>query len=386
MTEETVAAAAAAEPAAAPDTPVVENDPSPTPPDPSDPTPRASIDRAFDAVDKLLSNDEPAEPQKEQKQEAGPEKPEEKPKDERERNPDGTFKAKDKPEADAEPKPDEKDKAEKPEDDKKLEHFPEAPKRFSQDAKDAWKDAPLAVRAEYHRLEREFSAGLEKYRERAEAYGEFEDFANELNQTGQKFGDVVNHYRGIEDLLRRDPMQGLDQICRNLGTSLHDVAAKLTGQTPDQSTRQHHDMAHSMRQENTSLKNELNTLREEISGVRDTVTSQAEKQVMDQINEFAKSHPRFEELSGDIQIFLETGRAQSLPEAYGLAERLNPAPDTTVAETAKTQATASDADTKTRKGQLSPTGAPGSGSNPKNRQAPATARDAVDQAFDRVFG
>jgi hypothetical protein len=44
------------------------------------------------------------------------------------------------------------------------------------------------------------------------------------------------------------------------------------------------------------------------------------------VTKFAAAHPRFEELSEDIVFFLDTGRANDLAEAYGLAERFNLAP------------------------------------------------------------
>ncbi|MCP5087441.1 MAG: hypothetical protein GY952_11640 [Rhodobacteraceae bacterium] len=386
MTNEPETAVAAVEPVAP------EIDTSPTPPDPAEPTARGAIDRAFDAVDKMLENGEQPEPApaKEAKAEE-PAKEGEKSADERERNPDGTFKAKEGEDAPTVAKDGEKaeKQAKEPkgaEDDKKAtDGFTEPPNRFSTDAKEAWKDAPLSVRAEIRRMEREFGAGLEKYRTDAEAFTEYKDFAAELTQNGQKFSDVVGQYKGIEALLARDPVQGLDTICRNLGTTLADVAAKVTNQTPNETAQQQQNATYDLRQENNELRQEIASLRDDVSGVRTTVTTQAEQQAMSQINDFAQnpSHPRFEELSADISLLLNNRRASNLAEAYTLAERLNPVPLT------EAPAPASEAETpapqaQTLKGQLSPTGAPGSGSNPDNRKVPASARDALDNAFSRV--
>lgn len=254
----------------------------------------------------------------------------------------------------------------------------EPPGRFSDEAKDAWRQAPASVRAEVHRLERELTEGLQKYRSNAEAFEEYRPFAEKLQQTGQKFGDVVGCYTGIEDLLAKDPLQGLDVICRNLGTSLSDVAARLNGtgnglqSVPDPLSPE------TMSPQDASirgLREELSGLKQQIGAVSQTVSSQTQRTLQSQIDAFAQSNPRFQELGDDVAFFLQSGRAQDLQDAYRLAERLNPVPPPAVPADNPADVA------QTRKGQLSVTGAPGSGSNPINRQPPSSARDALDNAF-----
>lgn len=256
----------------------------------------------------------------------------------------------------------------------------EPPGRFSDEAKDAWRQAPASIRAEVHRLERELTEGLEKYRSNAEAFEEYRPFAEKLQQTGQKFGDVVGYYTGIEDLLAKDPLQGLDVICRNLGTSLSDVAARLTGRgnglqpgpEPDPLSPK------TMSPQDVTirgLREELSGLKRQIGDVSQTVSSQTQRTLQSQIDTFAQSNPRFQELGDDVAFFLQSGRAQDLQDAYRLAERLNPVPPPAVSADNPADVA------QTRKGQLSVTGAPGSGSNPINRQPPSSARDALDNAF-----
>ena len=256
----------------------------------------------------------------------------------------------------------------------------EPPGRFSDEAKEEWRQAPSSVRAEVHRLERELTEGLQKYRSNAEAFEEYRPFAEKLQQTGQKFGDVVGYYTGIEDLLAKDPLQGLDVICRNLGTSLSDVAARLTGTghglqsgpVPDPLSPE------TIRPQDVTirgLREELSGLKRQIGDVSQTVSSQTQRTLQSQIDAFAQSNPRFQELGDDVAFFLQSGRAQDLQDAYRLAERLNPVPPPAVPADNPTDVA------QTRKGQLSVTGAPGSGSNPINRQPPSSARDALDNAF-----
>jgi len=384
MTNEADAAPAAAEPFNAPEADVPATETNAV-----EETPRGAIDRAFEAVDAM--DDEgagqkpdatkaEAEPDAKAKADKpGTDKPEAdgKPAGERERNPDGTFKAKD---------ADDTDKSEKAVDGKtepdkdKTDSFNEAPNRFSADAKTAWKDAPLPVRAEIRRMEREFEAGIEKYRGDAEAFGEYKEFAEHLKTTGQTFESVLNHYTGIESLLARDRIAGFELIARNLGTDFQTIAAEYLNRAPDEVSQAHNSQI-------TSLHNEIADLKKQLGGVTTTIADERKQAAMNQIDEFSANNPRFDELSADMALLMQSGRASGLQEAYDLAGRLNPAPAAPSTETNTAAAQTRDKETETaqtRKGQLSVTGAPGDGSNPSTRKPPATARDAIDMAFDQV--
>jgi len=330
----------------------------------SEPTARSAIDRAFAALEAREKGDTTAAA--DLKPEGG----------DRERNPDGTFKARTDDTA-AKPVVDTK-QASKPEDaatadPTKATNFNEAPARFSADAKAQWATAPEAVRAEATRAIKELEGGIEQYRQTFEPYREFD---KQLKTNGQTFKEVFDHYTGIEQLLAKSPLQGLDRICQNMGFSLREIAAHVMGQPADQQATQQESVIRELRQELAGLKQEL-------GGVSTTIKSQQEKTVLTQIEQFAADKPRFEELSHDIAFFIQSGRAKDLQEAYDLAERLNPAPQTLAPAPAATAAQQADP-AQTRKGQLSTTGAPSSGSNPANRKPPASARDAIDRAFANV--
>jgi hypothetical protein len=334
---------------------------------------REALAKAFETVDKGE-----AAP----KDHAKDAKPAEKPAEDgaRERNPDGTFKAKAEPEkATQEPSEAEKAKTDDP-----LKNFSEAPNRFSPDAKAAWKEAPEPVRAEITRAVTELEKGLDQYRQAFEPY---KDFDQQLRQTGQDFRQVVQHYTGIENMLRQDPMRGLDTICQNMGTSLREVAERVLGQQPDQNAAQ---SEHTIRE----LRNEIASLKQGFDGLNKDITSRTQKTVESAVLEFAgqPEYARFEELAPDIKFILDgklrdkveqaqmTGKFDAvLQEAYQLAERLNPGPQPAPAPAPPpVQPHTQD------KGQLSTSGAPSSGSNPGNRPVPANARDALKNAFATV--
>ena len=258
----------------------------------------------------------------------------------------------------------------------KPDNFGDAPPRFSPDAKAAWKDAPEPVRAEITRAVKELEGGIEQYRQ---AYEPFRDFHKQLQDNGQTFQEVFQHYTGIEDLLQRDPVQGLDRICRNLGTDLRTVAAHVMGQPADQQASQTSAVIHQLEQKIAGLERQL-------GGVTQNIETQHRSAAEKEISAFASQpgHERFDELADDIAFLVESGRASDLSQAYELAARLNPAPQPAAPAPTTTGQIDPNADleAQTRKGSLSVAGSPASGSNPGTVRKPAkSAAEAVDRAF-----
>ncbi len=292
------------------------------------------------------------------------------------RNPNGTFKAKDPNAAVA------KDSAQGAETDKTKTNAGtdagsnDAPSRFSSDAKAAWAKTPDPVRAETVRAIKELETGIANYKRDFEPYREFD---KDLKARGQTFKEVFDHYTGIEALLAKDVIGGLDTICQNLGLTLRQVAAHVMGQAPDKAAEKSEE---TIRQ----LTNRIGQLEKQLGGVSDTITSQREDAMLTELAEFAAKpeHGRFEELAEDIAFFIKSGRANDLKEAYELAERLNPAAAPAPTTTAADAANQADPAQTRNKGRLSTTGAPSSGSNPVNRKQPASSREALDRAFATV--
>lgn len=317
-----------------------------------EPTPRGAIDRAFASLDAV----EPVA-------------------DDKSRGPDGKFAPK---QAEPVAGPAEKVASEqKPVDaiddaSKPVATFAEPPKRFSPDAKAAWDKAPEPVRAEITRAVTELEKGLSEYQQRWEPIKRFDEMAR---QHGTTIDKAMANYVGIEQKLDADPIAGLSQICDNMGFSLRDVAAHILGQAPDQA-------ASATDATTRALKQEIAALKQELGGVTTTIKSQTEQATLKQIEAFSADKPRFDELADDIAFFLDSRRAKDLQDAYELAERLNPAPQTMAPAPAATTAPAEPA--QPRKGNLSLSGAPSAGSNPATRKPPSSARSALDDAFARV--
>jgi hypothetical protein len=253
----------------------------------------------------------------------------------------------------------------------------EAPSRFSEDAKKEWATAPESVRRETERAIKELTDGFQKYKQSSERDQTLNEFHEMAKASGKELSGVVREYVNMENKLRQDPIGGLDMLCQRLGFSLRDVAAHVMGQKPEEQASQQDAVIRELRQE-------LATIKQQVGGVTQTIEQQREQATLTEINKFASEHPRFEELAEDIAFFMKSGRAKDLPEAYQLAERLNPAPAGQAKETAPAASSAAhEPPVHPDKGQKSINGAPSVGSTPAAKKRTSKS---LDEALDRAFG
>lgn len=248
----------------------------------------------------------------------------------------------------------------------------EPPARFSPGAKAKWFDADPEVRGETQRAIRELTEGHAKYKAAAERDAGLNEFHEMAKQSGKELRQVVGEYVNMENHLRKDLVGGLDLICSRMGVSLKDVAAHILGKTPDQNASQQDALIR-------ELRNEISTLKQQVGGVTQTIQQQREASTLQEVTKFAQEHPRFEELSDDIAFFMKSGRAKDLSEAYELAERLNPAP-AKPPKPAASSAPAIDLSVQTEKGQKSIQGSPTPGSDPVRRQPSTSIKESLRRA------
>jgi hypothetical protein len=253
----------------------------------------------------------------------------------------------------------------------------DAPSRFSPDAKAAWETAPEPIKAEVHRAIRELEQGHQKYKADSEAYEPVRQFDELARKNGGNLKASLERIVDFEDTFQRSPIEGFQKVANHFGLSLRSVAAHIMGQTPDQVQQQHDSTI-------SRLNSELSSLKQQISGVTQTIQQQAQNATLEKVQAFATDHPRFEELTDSITQLLTTGMAKSLPEAYDMAERLNPAPVQASQPTAQPLIPAAAPQPRqiNPAGQKSISGAPANGSNPSpQRKGPAPSiRDALRQA------
>jgi hypothetical protein len=252
----------------------------------------------------------------------------------------------------------------------------EPPSRMSEDAKQRWAEAPEPVQREVDRMHRELSQGIEKYRQAAERDSQLAQFHQLAQQGGKPLAAVIDGYWQAEQAIRRNPAEGLDAVCKNLGLSLRDIAAHVMGQPPEQQQAAVDNEVRQLRQTVQQLQQHLAGLENAQKRQQQIEHQQRLAVVVEKINTFKAAHPRYDELEPDMVMFIERGKAKDLPDAYKLAERLNPAP-------VRLQVSA-DATAQTPRESKSISGAPTPGSSPAEKRRSSSIRESLQRASARA--
>ena len=262
--------------------------------------------------------------------------------------------------------------------------YRDPPPRISERARQDWDTAPESVRGDYHRLHQEAEGIHRHYKAVADAYQPVAQYDQMARQHGTTLDKALHNYVSMEQKLRADPVGGLDVIVNNLGLKgpngqpigLRDIAYHVLSQSPEQ--------LQMLQQGNqqTAAVQQIGALHQQVNGLKQALhqmhTEQQFKQVRSGVDQFADSHPRFDELGGIIERELKLGF--DLDTAYRRADMLFPG--NTAAQTRTTSA-------QTRPVDRSISGSPDvTGSNPasKRNQKTPERREAIQNAIRRVNG
>src|SRR5687768_1384224 len=249
----------------------------------------------------------------------------------------------------------------------------DAPSRFSDDAKAIWKDTPEPIRRETERAIRELTQGHEKYKADAESFSGVKQFDELARQNGTTLQAALASYVQTEQAIRSNPLKGAEDLFGKLGISFRDLASAYLNQ-PVEQQQSAKDV------EIAQLKQNIQQLQQGFTSFKGEFETREAQQVIDA---FKADRPRFEELKADVGFFLQSGRAQTLSEAYELAERLNTAPQAST-PSAASSAPVLDLVAQTHKGSKSISGAPSAGSSPAKHQPASSTREALKRAAARL--
>ncbi|MCO5157573.1 MAG: hypothetical protein M9945_12635 [Aquamicrobium sp.] len=242
------------------------------------------------------------------------------------------------------------------------EHFSEAPRRFSDDAKAEWATTPAAVRAEVTRATRELEAGIEKYRSGAQAWEGVRQFDAVARQNGGSLQQSLSQVVELERAFHQNPVDGLDRICRHFGIDMHSLATQIARMGPGQ-LQQMRSQQHVAGLANRMAQSEA-YIAQAVDGMRRMTVEQ-------QVQAFAEKHPRFEELHEDILRELSAG--YDLQTAYDRAERLS----------GKTQAVETPKSPAVSAGKKSIGGAPSADNLKPAKGRSMSASEAIRIAIER---
>jgi hypothetical protein len=344
---------------------------------------RSAIDRAFETIEASEGGNDAHEPDTPTIAEA--------PTDgSRERNPDGTFKAK---EQGAETVTEQQ----KPVDDKPTTDAADAPPGFDPEAKAAWAATPEPVKGAVNRRFRELEAGITQYKGDAtrfhSVYRPFDELAARSNIDPVQ---ALQGYVDIDIMLAKDFGAGIDMIFKRAGTDPKAWAAQIMGQAqPEGGAHKDAEIA--------ALRREIDGLKQGFGGINKTIEQQRTDQIGGQLTSYIGSLPEadrtlFKELDGDIAAILSSNPQITLTDAFAKAKgdaqakyqrMFGGAPSNGVPNALTTTAppqtrTPGTGGSNPRKGQLSVTGAPGPGQSADPRRVPSSPREALDNAFSTL--
>ncbi|GLQ53759.1 hypothetical protein [Devosia nitrariae] len=118
----------------------------------------------------------------------------------------------------------------------------EPPARFLPEARTKWANVPNEVKAEVHRLSKEYEGEIDRHRQATERFEGVKRFDDIARANGRELKDTLNRIVAVEQALARSPIAGLEMILREVGPrkadgsplSLYDVAQSVARQTPQQ--------------------------------------------------------------------------------------------------------------------------------------------------------
>lgn len=262
--------------------------------------------------------------------------------------------------------------------------YRDPPSRMSEQAKRDWNATPETVRGDIHRQHQEFAKAYNYYKDAHTTYKTIEPYHQLAQQQGTTLAKALENYTEMEKKLLADPLGGLDVLIQNLNlkrpdggkADLRDVAYTILSQTPEQ--------LKAIQQGNVqqAANQQIGALHQQIAQQQDVLNQIIHQTkftyTRSMIDQFAASHPRFDELSDLIEAEINLGF--NLDTAYRRAELLRPT--THAAQTRTTSAQTRPAADKSIHG--SPAALNGATRRPQ--QASKSSREAVEKAMGRLNG
>lgn len=249
-----------------------------------------------------------------------------------------------------------------------------APASWSPAAKATFDKLPPEVQQAVAKREQEIDHGLRRKSEEVKRYEPLEQVLAPRRALWAAQGldevQAVKTLLAAQDLLEKNPMQGLEFLAKSYGVNLNTAQPQGQAQQPQPAPDSHPEIA--------TLKQQLLELQSQVQTAQTApIVSQVETFFADPANLYA------ENVRSDMAVLLREGRAKDLPEAYEMAcwmrPDIRPFLQTTQAPAAPTQDKAAQA----RRAAVSVTGSPGKPPIPKSN---GSIEDDIRAAFEEVAG
>jgi hypothetical protein len=251
-----------------------------------------------------------------------------------------------------------------------------APASWSPAAKATFDKLPPEVQQAVAKREQEIDHGLRRKSEEVKRYEPLEQLIAPRRALwaaqGMDEASAIKTLLAAQDLLERDPKQGLEFLARSYGVNIANLSAQPQGQ-PYQAQP-----APDSHPEIAALKQQLQVLQSQVQTAQTApIVSQIEAFQNDPANLY------FENVRDDMAVLLHNGKASDLKEAYDMAcwmrPDIRPFLQTVQAPAVPVQEKVAQA----KRAAVSVTGSPGQSRIPKSN---GTIEDDIRAAFEEVAG
>jgi len=252
------------------------------------------------------------------------------------------------------------------------------------DAREVWKDTPLAMKAAIAKREADYAKGVEKYRENANRAVKMDSVLGQYQHyfatTGQNPGQVVNTLlRTASNLRSGNAMinaQTVAGIIKDFGTDINLLDDILSGQNVPRGT-QPNDVDQRIQQ---GIQQALTPYMQQIERQKAYERHQQQQVIGSELQQFAKNNEFYNDVCLEMADFLDVaskqGKQMPLKEAYDRACWANP----TIRQIMTTRANVPTQQQQRAASTLRGGGLGGEGGSPE----PQTLRAAIEAAFDSV--
>lgn len=252
-----------------------------------------------------------------------------------------------------------------------------APASWSPAAKAGFDKLPPEVQQAVAKREQEIDHGLRRKSEEVKRYEPLEQIIAPRRALwaaqGMDEASAIKTLLAAQDLLERDPKQGLEFLARSYGVSIASLSAQ-----PHQGQPQQAQPAPDSHPEIVALKQQLQTLQAQVQTAQTApLVSQIEAFQNDPANLY------FENVRDDMAVLLNNGKAADLKEAYEMACWMRPDIRPFLQSTQAPAVATQDKAAQARRAAVSVTGSPG---QTAIRKSNGSIEDDIRAAFEEVAG
>jgi hypothetical protein len=258
------------------------------------------------------------------------------------------------------------------------------PKEWSQEAKDEWESTPKSVQDQVSRMQSEFEKGFEKYKDGADKWSRVEPYEQLAAAFKADLPTVLEDYKSMSEMMRRNPIEGINYLAGRHGLSLTQLAEQVLGRQGNETFKQLEDNYQ-------KLHNYAKQLEARVKQIDDKQLSD-NRNYIDTVR--VKHRDDWDAIEADVQFMLKNHQGlgntpnerldNAVRKAYALNGLTFPSSETVSKASAETVAKDEAKSAETAK--ATPSAGSQSGTTPKTEGPASSAMEAVKRARAKQRG